>query len=130
MLRFVLAIVPLILTGCAASRQEVAARLGEQFIGQSVDMMAAQFGPPASSFRLTTGGSSYLWQLASVSDVNVDRGFGTVSTRSCKVKVMTDPAGIVRQLDTEDASASTGVYGAMGIGGSICAQRLRMKAQT
>jgi len=33
------------LVGCAASRQEVAARLGDQFIGQNVDSLVVQFGP-------------------------------------------------------------------------------------
>jgi hypothetical protein len=39
------------LVGCAASRQEVAARLGDQFIGQNVDSLVVQFGPPTSSFK-------------------------------------------------------------------------------
>ena len=33
------------LVGRAASRQEVAARLGDQFIGQNVDSLVVQFGP-------------------------------------------------------------------------------------
>jgi hypothetical protein len=38
--------------------------LGEQFIGQNVDVMVAQFGPPASTFKMSSGGASYQWQLA------------------------------------------------------------------
>ncbi|MFZ5713062.1 MAG: hypothetical protein ACOY3N_09500 [Bradyrhizobium sp.] len=120
----------LVLAGCFASRQEVASQLGAQYLGRSVDELVTQFGPPASSFKMTSGGSSYLWQLAAVTDVNVDRGYGTMSTRGCKVKVVTDPSNVIVKLDTEDASASTGVYGMMGIGGSICAQRLGIQRQT
>jgi hypothetical protein len=112
----------------AASRQEVAARLGEQFIGQNVDALVVQFGPPANTFRMNSGAASYVWQLAA-SDVAVDQGYGTIKTRVCKVNVIADQKGIVTQLTTEDSSASTGVYGMMGIGGSICAQRLGMKPQ-
>jgi hypothetical protein len=39
------------LAGCAASRQEVAARLGDQFVGQNVDALVLQFGPPTSHLQ-------------------------------------------------------------------------------
>jgi hypothetical protein len=120
----------LLLTACAASRQEVAARLGEQFIGQNVDSLVMQFGPPASMFKMNNGGASYVWQLAARTDVDIDRGYGSMQTRVCKVNIIADPKGTVTQLTTEDSSASTGVYGAIGIGGSICAQRLGMKRET
>jgi hypothetical protein len=42
------------LAGCAASRQEVATRLGDQYVGQNVDALVVKFRPPASS---------YIWQL-------------------------------------------------------------------
>jgi hypothetical protein len=49
MTRLWVAIISLtLLTGCAASRQEVAVRLGEQFIGQNVDVMVAQFAAHAN----------------------------------------------------------------------------------
>jgi uncharacterized membrane protein len=118
------------LAGCAASRQEVATRLGAEYIGQNVDVLVVRFGPPANTFKMNSGGSSYIWQLASVTDINTDHGYGTASTRSCKISVIASPAGIVTDLHTEDANASTGVYGLMGIGGSICAQRLGMKPQS
>ena len=117
------------LMGGAASRQEVAARLGEQFIGQNVDALVVQFGPPANTFHMNSGATSYVWQLAARTDVAVDQGYGTIKTRVCKVNVIADQKGVVTQLTTEDSSASTGVYGMMGIGGSICAQRLGMKPQ-
>ena len=41
------------LVGCAASRQEVAARLGDQFIGQNVDFLVVQFGPRFSKWPAT-----------------------------------------------------------------------------
>jgi hypothetical protein len=79
------------LAGCAASRQEVAARLGEQFIGQNVDSLVVQFGPPTSTFKMNSGQSSYVWQLTAVTDIEMDRGGGSASTRYCKVTVIAAP---------------------------------------
>jgi hypothetical protein len=64
---------------------------------------------------MNSGQTSYVRQLTSITDINTDRGWGTASTRFCKVSVIASPAGIVAQLDTE---------------GSICGQRLGMKPQT
>jgi hypothetical protein len=118
------------LAGCAASRQEVTARLGDQFIGQNVDTLVVQFGPPTSTFKMNSGQSSYVWQLTSVTDINTDRGYGQASTRFCKVSVIASPAGIVTQLNTEDSNAGMGLAGAVGAYGSICGQRLGMRPQT
>jgi hypothetical protein len=118
------------LVGCAASRQEVAARLGAQFIGQNVDALVLKFGPPASTFRLNSGQGSYVWQLTAITDIVADQGYGRASTRFCKVSVITSPTGVVTDLDTEDSNAGAGIAGAFGAYGSICAHRLGMKPQT
>jgi hypothetical protein len=115
--------------GCAASRQEVVARLGDEFVGKNVDVMVVRFGPPASMFRMNSGQTSYVWQLSAVTDINTDRGYGTASTRYCKVSVIASPAGVVTQLNTEDQNAGTGLGGAIGAFGSMCAQRLGMPRQ-
>jgi hypothetical protein len=116
------------LVGCVTSRQEVATRLGAEYIGQNVDAMVIKFGPPASSFKMNSGGTSYVWQLSAVTDINVDRGSGTASTRYCKVNVVTSPDGKVIDLRTEDTAYFGGILG----GGftSMCAQRLGMKPQS
>jgi hypothetical protein len=119
----------LLLTACAASRQEVASRLGDQFVGQSVDAMVAQFGPPASSFKLTSGGSSYQWQLAGGTDVVGGNGIGMASQRYCKVNVMTDSSGKVIDLKTDDTGSATS-YGYFTVNESLCAKRFGMKAQS
>jgi hypothetical protein len=95
----------LVLAACAASRQEVAARLGDQFIGQNVDALVVKFGPPTSTFKLNSGQSSYVWQLTAVTDIAVDRGYGQAQTRFCKVSVIASPVGIITQLNTEDSNA-------------------------
>jgi hypothetical protein len=118
------------LSGCAASKQEVAARLGDQFIGQNVDALVIQFGPPTSTFKMNSGQSSYVWQLTAVTDIAGDRGFAQAQSRFCKVSVIASPVGVVTQLDTEDSNAGAGLAGAMGAYGSICARRLGMKPQT
>src|SRR5882724_349434 len=117
------------LGGCAASKQEVVTRLGDQYIGQNVDTLIIQFGPPTSSFKMNSGQTSYVWQLSAVTDIATDRGFGTASTRFCKVSVIASPTGIVQQLNTEDQNAGIGVPGLLGVYGSMCGQRLGMKPQ-
>jgi hypothetical protein len=119
----------LVLVDCVASRQEVAARLGDQFIGQNVDALVVKFGPPTSTFKLNSGQSSYVWQLTAVTGIAVDRGYGQAQTRFCKVSVIASPVGIVTQLNTEDSNAGEGLYAAVGAFGSICAQRLGMRPQ-
>jgi hypothetical protein len=118
------------LGGCAASKQEVVARLGDQYIDQNVDALVVQFGPPTSVFKMNSGQSSYIWQLSAVTDIATDRGYGTASTRFCKVSVIASPTGIVQQLNTEDQNAGVGVPGLLGVYGSMCGQRLGMKPQT
>jgi hypothetical protein len=121
------------LAGCFANGQEVRARLGQEYIGKNVDALVVQWGPPSSTFKLNSGGSSYVWQLAAVTEIAMDRGYGTASTAACKVSVITSPTGIVTKLDTEDhnpgGTGLLGLAGAMGAYGSMCAQRLGMKSQ-
>lgn len=120
------------LGGCfAASKQEVAARLGQEYVGQNVDALVVRFGPPASTFRMNSGQTSYVWQLSAEANIAVssDRYGSSWSARTnyCKVSVIASPTGIVQQLDTEDANAGYGVPGALRIYGSLCGQRLGMR---
>jgi hypothetical protein len=119
----------LALPGCVtAPRQQVAASLGAEYVGQNVDVMVMKFGPPANSFKMNSGGASYVWQLSAVTDIDVDRGSGTASTRYCKVAVVTAPDGKVIDLKTED----TVIWGGIVNGGitSMCARRLGIKPQS
>jgi len=118
------------LGGCAASKQEVAARLGNQYVGQNVDALVVKFGPPASTFKMNSGDTSYIWQLGNQTNIVTDRGVGTASTQFCKVSVIANPNGIVTQLNTEDANAGGGLYALTGALGSICANRLGIERQS
>ena len=89
------------LAGCAASRQEVIARLGEQYIGQNVDALVVKFGPPASTFKMNSGDTSYIWQLGNQTNTYADRGTQIASTQYCKVSVIASKTGVVSQLNTE-----------------------------
>ena len=130
MTRLWVAIISLtLLTGCAASRQEVAVRLGEQFIGQNVDVMVAQFGPPASTFKMSSGGASYQWQLAGGTDMVGGNGVGIASQRYCKVNVITDRSSTVVDLKTDDTGSATS-YGYFTVTESLCAKRFGMKKET
>jgi hypothetical protein len=117
-------------SGCAASKQEVVARLGDQFVGKNADALVMQFGPPSSTFKMNSGETAYVWQLTAVTDISGDRGYAQAQSRFCKVSVIASPVGIITQLNTEDSNAGAGLAGALGAFGSICAQRLGMKTQT
>jgi hypothetical protein len=118
------------LAGCAASKQEVATRLGDQYVGQNVDALVVGCGPPASTFKMNSGDTSYIRQLGNQTNIATDRGTGVASTQFCKVSVIAKKTGIVTQLNTEDANAGGGLYGALGIMGSICANRLGIDRQS
>lgn len=120
----------LLLSGCAASQQEVASRLGDHFIGQNVDSLVIDFGPPASTFKMNSGDTSYIWQLGNQTNAVGGNGSAIASTRFCKVSVIASKTGIVTQLNTEDSNAGGGLEGAMGLYGSICAHRLGMRRQS
>ena len=81
------------LAACAASRQEVVARLGDQYIGKNVDALVVQFGPPTSTFKMNSGQSSYVWQLTAVTDIYGDEGYAQAQSRFCKVRVIASPTG-------------------------------------
>jgi hypothetical protein len=118
------------LSGCAASQQEVAVRLGDHFIGQNVDSLVVDFGPPASTFKMNSGDTSYIWQLGNQTNAVGGNGGAIASTRFCKVSVIANKAGVVTLLNTEDANAGGGIEGAMGMYGSICAHRLNMQRRS
>jgi hypothetical protein len=46
------------------------------------------------------------------------------STQFCKVSVIANKTGTVTQLNTEDSNAGGAIAGAVGMYGSICANRL------
>jgi hypothetical protein len=115
------------LGGCAASKEQVAAQLGSQFVGQNVDALVVKFGPPANTFKMNSGDTSYIWQLGNQTNFVANRGEGVASTQFCKVSVIANKNGIVTQLNTEDANAGGGLYALTGALGSICANRLGIR---
>jgi hypothetical protein len=108
-----------LLAGCAATSAQVLNRLGGNFIGQNVDAMVTEFGPPANTFKMNSGETSYVWQLTSQTNIDTYKGSGTAQTIFCKINVIASPAGIVSKISTEDASNLDGE--------SLCARRLGMK---
>ncbi len=119
------------LAACAATKQQVSTNLESRYLGQNVDVLVSEFGPPASGFRMNSGETAYVWQLSAVTSFNGDRYGGTARTHYCKVNVIASPAGIITQLKTEDASGTGGILGLAGVDvyGSICAQRLGIARQ-
>ena len=51
------------LVGCAASRQEVAARLGDQFIGQNVDFLSFSLARESYKWPVTFELNDFLFNL-------------------------------------------------------------------
>jgi hypothetical protein len=120
------------LASCAATKQEVSAVLGHTFIGKNVDALVSDFGPPASTFRMNSGEVAYIWELTSVTNIDVQDGRGSARTNYCKVSVISSPTGVVTKLTTEDRSGTGGILGLAGIDihGSLCANRLGIRRQT
>ena len=118
------------LGGSAASREEVVTRLGQQYIGQNFDVLVLRFGPPANTVKMNSRDTSYVWQLGNQTNINTDRGAGVASTLYCKVSVVASKTGIISQLNTEDSNAGGGFAGAIGMCGSICANRLGIERQS
>jgi hypothetical protein len=91
-------------------------------IGQNVDVLVVRFDPPASTFKMNSGGNQ--------TNINTDRGSGVTSTLFCKVSVVASKTGVISQLNTEDSNAGGGLGGALGMYGSICASRLGIERQS
>jgi hypothetical protein len=100
MTRFLIASISLVfLAGCAASRQEVASRLGEQFIGPERGRSCYATRTAQKFLQMNNCGASYVWQLAARTDVAIDQGYKSIRTRVCKVSVVADAKNIVTQRD-------------------------------
>lgn len=125
----------LVLSGCAATKQEVAVKLGDRFVGKNVDALVTEFGPPASGFKMNNGNTAYLWQLTSTTSIDISSdqygSSGRAKTYFCKVSVIASPAGIVTELKTEDSSGTAGLLGLTGVDiyGSVCARHLGIPRQ-
>ena len=112
---------------CSASVQQVREELGARYVGQSIDQLVRDFGPPVNAFKMHSGDTSYLWQLSAITDIAVNDGVGSAATSHCKLNVIASPSGTVTRLTTEDQNRiEGGVIGIVtGVGvGSICAKRL------
>ena len=124
------------LGGCLTTSADVRARLGQDYIGKNVDALVVRWGPPSSSFRMNSGETAYVWQLASETDISVHRdgqgsASGTARDLACKVNVIASPNGTITKLDTDDRDNNL-YYGPIPTGiqtGSICADRLGMMKQ-
>jgi hypothetical protein len=92
--------------------------------------LVVKFGPPANTFKMNSGDTSYIWQLGKQTNIDADRGRGIASTQYCKVNVIASKTGVVTQLNTEDSNAGAGLGSTLGMYGSICANRLGMERQS
>jgi hypothetical protein len=110
--------------------QEVVERLGAEYIGQNVDALVIKFGPPASTFKMNSGDTSYIWQLGNQTNAVGGNGAAIASTVFCKVSVVANKVGVISQLNTEDSNAGGGIAGTIGMYGSICANRLGIQRQS
>jgi len=111
-----------LLAGCAATSHEVVDRLGSKYVGQ--DALVTEWGPPANTFKMNSGDTSYVWQLTSETNVSKSGWTGQVTARSfyCKVNVIASKSGIISKVSTEDSANLAGE--------SLCARRLGMQRST
>jgi hypothetical protein len=134
-MRFLLfAVLCSLLGGCLASSQEVRAKLGQDYLGKHVDTLVARFGPPTNSFRMQSGETSYVWQLAAQSSISISSdgnrsASGTSRSYACKLNVITSPTGMVTKLDTEDRDSGYGLIEPILVTSSICSERLGIARQ-
>ena len=99
------------LAGCAASKQEVVARLGDQFTGQNVDALLVKLGPPTKTFKMSSGDMLYSWQL--VNQTLRESRHNQTGLRYCEVNAVVSKDSIVTQLNTKDSNAGRGIVGMM-----------------
>jgi hypothetical protein len=135
------------LGGCWTSGQDVttSTRPGDQFVGQNVDAVVARFGKPAGRKKLDNDQMTYVWELAAADLPGNQRIYtgqgglygdgrtpGSMSDdpRFCKLSVTTSPEGVVTQFSAEDSNGTGAPTRTLGLGASVCAQRLAMKPQT
>jgi hypothetical protein len=131
-------IVALCAAGCAANSVQTQQRLESHLVGQNVDVLIAQWGPPSSTFPMNNGGKAYTWLLTSGADFAAtgDRygAAGTSQGFKCKINVSASQTGIISSLATEDQDrAGGGLVGAVvlasGGGQSVCARYLGVMRQ-
>ena len=135
------------LCGCWTSGQEAgtANRSGDQFVGQNVDAVVARFGKPSGRKKMDNDQMTYVWEFAAADLPSNQTSYtgqaglygdgrtpGSMSDdlRFCKISVVTSPEGIVTQFNAEDSNGTGAPSMTLGLTGSICAQRFRMKPQT
>ena len=110
------------LAGCAATKERVTSALGDKYAGQTIDNLVVRFGPPNNSFKMASGGSSYVWEIANHTNVDVDKYGGAANTFYCRIRAVTGPDNVVTSVSTEDVSNL--------LGESLCAKRLGLARQS
>jgi hypothetical protein len=140
------------LVGCGAPRPEMAqastSRLGDQFVGQNVTALVAQFGKPVSRKKIDNDQITYVWDLEAPTEPpdnrrTIDTGGGGLyedghtpgyfsdDLRLCKMSVTVSREGIVTQVSTEETNGTDAPSSrTFGFNGSVCAQRLGAKPRT
>jgi hypothetical protein len=128
---FTAAIAAAVLAGCgggalnkSVSPDDVTARLNQKYVGQNIDALITDLGPPNSTLKLNSGDTGYFWSIAPSLDLRSNNGVRTASAHSCKINAVSSPTGIVTKLSTQDEDGIRGLI--VDIDSSLCAKRLRM----
>jgi len=111
------------LVGCGADADRVRLALTDKYTGHSVDQLVLEFGPPESSFKMTSGETSYQWDVARSASVVVSGDVASVDTSHCRVRALVGQDGRVRDVwiadkGSGDWQVSRALYG------SYCPNRL------
>jgi hypothetical protein len=89
------------LAGCETAQPPVAQTLAQQHMNQSIDRLVLAYGPPASTFALTSGDKMHEWQMAAGTD-------GNGHAVQCKIRAVSSTQGIVKSITTNDAQTGSG----------------------
>ncbi|HLI98950.1 MAG TPA: hypothetical protein VKT76_04465 [Bradyrhizobium sp.] len=136
-----------VLGGCSLSVPRpaepavTAAKPADQLVGQNLDALVAQLGPPTRSQSLDNDQTSVVWQFETSSETAPPSGdgglYGDGSSPGyvsqgyspfCRITaVVTTSSGIVAQASTEE---SNGTGATILRRDSICAKHLKIKSRT
>ena len=136
-----------VLGGCSLSMPHppepalTAAKPADQLVGQNLDALVAQLGPPARSQTLDNDQTSVVWQFETPGDRSSPTGAGGLYgdgsspgqvsegySPFCRITaVVSTTSGVVTQASTEE---SNGTGASLLRRDSICAKHLKAKSRT
>ena len=96
---------PILSCASTATIQDVRDKLTAAHVGKTTDQLVLGFGPPSATFPMSGGGQILEWKLDPVAELD------------CKVRAVTNAAGIIQSITTIDTTDIDGTS-------AVCAHRI------